>query len=122
MTVDLQVVDSATLVQRRNNEKMYDIFTTGMSLSAGPDPAPLPPLRLARLDLPRSITSRMDADPRGARPDEAQGPLEEVRRTFYERAVIRYSDLFGLRAMQASVKGYNEKMAFPRFYDVWLNK
>jgi len=30
--------------------------------------------------------------------------------------VIRYGDLFGLRAMQASVKGYNEKMAFPRFY------
>jgi len=24
--------------------------------------------------------------------------------------------------MQASVKGYNEKMAFPRFYNVWLDK
>ena len=28
----------------------------------------------------------------------------------------------GLRAMQAYVKGYNEKMAFPRFYNVWLDK
>jgi glutaredoxin 2 len=24
--------------------------------------------------------------------------------------------------MQASVKGYNEKMAFPRFHNVWLDK
>jgi hypothetical protein len=24
--------------------------------------------------------------------------------------------------MQASVKGYNEKMAFPRFYNVWLDR
>ena len=46
-----------------------------------------------------------------------------MHRVFYERVpVIRYGDLFGLRAMQASVKGYNEKMAFPRFHNVWLDK
>ena len=31
VNVDLQVVDWATLVQRRNNPQMYDIFATGMS-------------------------------------------------------------------------------------------
>src|SRR5438105_4452760 len=40
MTIDLQVVDWATLVQRRNNEKMYEIFTTGMTLV--PDPTKPP--------------------------------------------------------------------------------
>src|SRR5216117_4229437 len=29
-TIDLQVVDWATLVKRRNNPKEYDVFTTGM--------------------------------------------------------------------------------------------
>jgi hypothetical protein len=48
---------------------------------------------------------------------------EEVHRFFYERVpVIRYGDLLGLRAMQASVKGFNESMAFPRFYNVWLDR
>ena len=46
VTVDLQVVDWATLVQHRNNPQMYDIFTTGVSFV--PDPASVPPLRLAR--------------------------------------------------------------------------
>ena len=48
---------------------------------------------------------------------------EQMHKVFYEKVpVIRYGDLFGLRAMQATVKGFNEKMAFPRFYNVWLDK
>ena len=35
--VDLQVVDWATLVQRRNKPELFDIFSTGFTLS--PDPA-----------------------------------------------------------------------------------
>ena len=37
MTIDLQVVDWATLVQRRGKPELYDIFSTGFSLN--PDPA-----------------------------------------------------------------------------------
>ena len=40
MVIDLQVVDWATLVQRRNNPQMYDIFTTGMAFV--PDPRSTP--------------------------------------------------------------------------------
>jgi len=65
----------------------------------------------------------MDAIRKEPDPTKRKVLWEEVHRTFYERVpVIRYGDLFGLRAMQASVKGYNEKMAFPRFYNVWLDK
>src|SRR6266567_3337752 len=123
MTIDLQVVDWATLVQRRNNEKMYEIFTTGMTLV--PDPTQHPYLRC---DWPgwtcdEAITSRMDAIRKEPDPKKRMALWEEVHRVFYERVpVIRYGDLFGLRAMQAYVKGYNEKMAFPRFYNVWLDK
>jgi hypothetical protein len=36
--------------------------------------------------------------------------------------VIRYGDLFGLRAMRTTVKGYNEKTELIRFHNVWLDK
>jgi ABC-type transport system substrate-binding protein len=35
--VDLQVLDWATLVQRRNKPELWDLFTTGITF--GPDPA-----------------------------------------------------------------------------------
>ena len=34
--VDLQVVDWATLVQRRNKPELYDVFSTGLTFSADP--------------------------------------------------------------------------------------
>src|SRR4030095_13573664 len=126
MTIDLQVVDWATLVQRRDNEKMYDIFTTGMTLVADPNQHPhLPSHRCTCPGWPcdEPIVSRMDAIRKEPDPAKRKALWEEVNRTFYERVpVIRYGDLFGLRAMQATVKGFNEKMAFPRFYNVWLDK
>ena len=81
MTIDLQVVDWATLVQRRNNEKMYDIFTTGMSLV--PDPTQHPYLRC---DWPgwtcdEDITSRMDAIRKEPDPTKRKALWEEVHRT-----------------------------------------
>ena len=36
--------------------------------------------------------------------------------------MIRYGDLFGLRGDADAVKGFNENDAFPRFYNVWLDK
>ncbi len=36
--------------------------------------------------------------------------------------VIRYGDLFGLRAIRNTVKGYNEKMERMRATDVWLDR
>ena len=75
MVIDLQVVDWATLVQRRNNPQMYDIFTTGMAFV--PDPTQHPYLRC---DWPGwscddEIQKRMDADPARVRPAAAEGTL-----------------------------------------------
>jgi len=42
---------------------------------------------------------------------------------FYEKVpAIRYGDLFGLRAIRNTVKGYNEKMERMRVTDVWLDR
>jgi len=123
MVIDLQVVDWATLVQRRNNPQMYDIFTTGMAFV--PDPTQHPYLRC---DWPGwtcddEIGKRMDAIRRESDPKKRKALWDEVNRRFYEYVpAIRYGDIFGFRAMQAYVKGFNENMSFPRFYNVWLDK
>jgi hypothetical protein len=36
--------------------------------------------------------------------------------------VIRYGDLFGLRAARKTVMGFSEKTERPRFWGVWLEK
>jgi len=123
MVVDLQVVDWATLVQRRNNPQVYDIFTTGMAFV--PDPTQHPYLRC---DWPGwacddEIQKRMDAIRRESDPRRRKALWDEVNKRFYEYVpVIRYGDVFGFRAMQATVKGFTEGMSFPRFYNVWLDK
>jgi hypothetical protein len=44
-------------------------------------------------------------------------------RTFYEKVpVIRYGDLFGLRAASKKMRDFNEKTERIRFYNVWLDK
>ena len=123
LRVDLQVVDWATLVQRRNNPQMYDIFTTGMSFV--PDPTQHPYLRC---DWPgwtcdEQIQQGLDAIRRETDQAKRRAIWEQIHKRFYEYVpAIRYGDIFGLRAMQAYVKGFNESMTFPRFYNVWLDK
>jgi peptide/nickel transport system substrate-binding protein len=123
INVDLQVLDWATLVQRRNNPQMYDIFSTGMTLV--PDPTQHPYLRC---DWPGwtcdpDINGRLDAIRRETDQKKRMALWEEVHKLFYERVpVLRFGDLLGLRAMQAHLKGFNESMAFPRFHTVWLEK
>jgi peptide/nickel transport system substrate-binding protein len=123
INVDLQVLDWATLVQRRNNPQMYDIFSTGMTLV--PDPTQHPYLRCEwpGWTCDPDINGRLDAIRRETDQKKRMALWEEVHKLFYERVpVIRFGDLLGLRAMQAHVKGFNESMAFPRFHNVWLEK
>ena len=48
---------------------------------------------------------------------------EQQTRQFYEKVpVIRYGDLFGLRAARNTVKDFNDKTERVRFYNVWLEK
>jgi ABC-type transport system substrate-binding protein len=48
---------------------------------------------------------------------------EQMHKVFYEKVpVIRYGDLFGLRAIRNTTKGFNEKTERIRFYNVWVEK
>ncbi|HEX9420414.1 MAG TPA: hypothetical protein VGA81_15265, partial [Methylomirabilota bacterium] len=56
-------------------------------------------------------------------PKKRMALWEQQTRQFYEKVpVIRYGDLFGLRATRNTVKGFNDKTERIRFYNVWLEK
>ncbi|PYM14085.1 MAG: peptide ABC transporter substrate-binding protein [Candidatus Rokuibacteriota bacterium] len=122
-TIDLQVVDWATLVKRRNNPKEYDAFTTG--IGAFYDPTQhvyLGPNWPGWTDEPE--INRLLGEMAGESDYKKRYALwEQTTRLFYEKVpVARYGDLFGLRAMRKHVKGFDTKPERPRFYNVWLEK
>src|SRR2546425_1301046 len=99
--VDLQVVDWATLVKRRNNSKEYDAFTTG--IGAIYDPAHV---NFLTASWPGWTTDedilKLQAElARETDPKKRMDLWEQQTRQFYEKVpVIRYGDLFGLRAIR----------------------
>jgi peptide/nickel transport system substrate-binding protein len=121
--IDLQVVDWATLVKRRNNPKEYDVFTTGTGLFYDPThPDFLTPT------WPGWTTDeeilRMQAElARETDPKKRYALWEQQHRVFYDKVpVARYGDLHGLHAMRSHVKGYNERLEWIRFHNVWLDR
>ena len=121
--IDLQVVDWATLVKRRNNPKEYDVFTTGIGAFYDPTHAvfltPSWPGWTTDEDIQR-IQSELA---RETDPKKRMALWEQQTRQFYEKVpVIRYGDLFGLRAARTTVRDFNEKTERVRFYNVWLEK
>ena len=121
--VDLQVVDWATLVKRRNNPKEYDAFTTGMGTFYDPTHHVYLTPSWPGWTSDEEILGLQSQLARETDPRRRYALWERQTRLFYEKVpVIRYGDLFGLRAMQAGVQGFNEKTERIRFYNVWLEK
>jgi len=93
--IDLQVVDWATLVKRRNNSKEYDAFTTGIGAIYDPTH-----VNFSTATWPGWTTDETSEAPgrarAGDRPQEAHGDVGAADRQFYEKVpVIRYGDLAG---------------------------
>src|SRR2546428_2953954 len=121
--IDLQVVDWATLVKRRNNPKEYDAFTTGIGAAYDPTHHVYLTASWPGWNNDEAILSLLAELARETDPKRRFALWEMQTRQFYEKVpVIRYGDLFGLRAMRTSMKGFNEKTERIRFYNVWLDK
>jgi peptide/nickel transport system substrate-binding protein len=121
--IDLQVVDWATLVKRRNNPKEYDVFTTGMGSFYDPTHhiylTPHWPGWTSDPDIAR-IQEELarETDPR-----KRYARWEQQHTLFYEKVpVIRYGDLFGLRAIRKTVRGFNDRTDRIRVWNVWLDQ
>ena len=121
--IDLQVVDWATLVKRRNNSKEYDVFTTGMGAFYDPTHHIYLTPSWPGWTTDEGIQKMKPALARETDPRSAWRSGSSMTRQFYEKVpVIRYGDLFGLRAARNTVKGFNETTERVRFYNVWLEK
>jgi peptide/nickel transport system substrate-binding protein len=121
--IDLQVVDWATLVKRRNNAKEYDVFTTGMGAFYDPTHHIYLTSTWPGWTSDEDILKLQAELARETDPKKRMALWEQQTRQFYEKVpVIRYGDLFGLRAARNTLKGFDETNERVRFYNVWLEK
>ena len=122
-TIDLQVVDWATLVKRRNNSKEYDAFTTGIGPQYDPTNSNVLNCSWPGWTCDEEIQTIKGAMIRETDYKKRLALWEQMHKAFYEKVpVIRYGDLFGLRAASKKVRGLNEKTERMRMYNVWLEK
>jgi peptide/nickel transport system substrate-binding protein len=121
--IDLQVVDWATLVKRRNNSKEYDAFTTGIGAFYDPTHVAFLTAGWPGWTTDEDILKLQAELARETDVKKRQALWEQQTRQFFEKVpVIRYGDLFGLRAIRNTTKGFNEKTERIRFYNVWVEK
>jgi peptide/nickel transport system substrate-binding protein len=117
--VDLQVLDWATVVQRRNKPELWDLFTTGITFS--PDPALTSNLQCnwpgwwCHEDKERLLAELIrEGDPRKRR-----AIIERIQAVFYEDVGrIKMGDLFTMYATR-DLKGFQSN-PFLYFWNAWL--
>ena len=119
--VDLQVLDWATVVQRRNKPELWDIFTTGITF--GPDPALTSNLQCdwpgwwcheekekALAELIREID-----------PKKRRAIIERIQAVFYEDVGrIKMGDIFIMYATR-DLKGFAGG-PYLHFWDTWVTR
>jgi len=123
--IDLQVIDWASVIQRRNNPKEYDAFTTGMGAEEMYEPTLHGALSCAwpGWNCDEEVQKIQVELARETDPKKRYALWERQTLLFYEKVpLIGYGNLFGLRAIRSTVKGYNEKTDRIRLFNVWLDK
>ena len=121
MTIDLQVVDWATLVKRRNNSKEYDAFTTGIGPQYDPTNSNVLSCSWPGWTCDEEIQSIKATMIKETDQKKRFALWEQMHKAFYEKVpVIRYGDLFGLRAASKRLRDLNEKTERVRLYNAWL--
>jgi peptide/nickel transport system substrate-binding protein len=120
--VDLQVLDWATLVQRRSKPELFDIFSTGFTLN--PDPAIATAIQC---NWPGSwcleekdkllVEMARETDPKKRR-----AMIEKVQALFYEDVGrIKFGDYFDLWVTRKEVRGFKPG-PYLYFWNSWIAK
>jgi peptide/nickel transport system substrate-binding protein len=120
--IDLQVVDWATLVQRRNKPEVWDVFSTAITFN--PEPAYNTGVQCnwpgwwCHEDKDRWL----DAVARESEPRKRKAMWDKVQAIFYEDVGrVKFGDFFTLEVTRKELHGYHPtgEMAF---WNVWLSK
>jgi peptide/nickel transport system substrate-binding protein len=120
--VDLQVVDWATLVQRRNKPELFDLFSTGFTFN--PDPALGAALQC---NWPgwwcgEEKDKLMAEMARETDPGKRRALIERVQAIFYEDVGrIKLGDYYPLQAMRKELRGFKSG-PYLYFWNAWLAK
>jgi peptide/nickel transport system substrate-binding protein len=121
-TVDLQVVEWATLVQRRQQPAEYDFFVTFNSMSPAP---PLYQLWLFEYWPGWWVDAEKDAlleeFNQTVDPAEQFAAWEQIQAKIYEEvAIIKVGNFYGLALASPDLKGLQPIYTMP-FYNVWVD-
>jgi peptide/nickel transport system substrate-binding protein len=118
--IDLQVVDWATLVQRRNKPELYDVFSTGFTFN--PDPGLATSVQCAwpgwwcheeKDRLLEQFAKEND-------PGKRRAIWERIQQIFYEDVGrIKFGDSFALGVLRKEVRGFQAVNELP-LWNVWL--
>jgi peptide/nickel transport system substrate-binding protein len=118
--IDLQVVDWATLVQRRNKPELFDVFSTGFTFN--PEPA----LSTAAIcNWPgwwcqEDKDQWMDSLARETDQRKRRAMWEKVQQIFYEDVGrIKFGDSFSLEVFRKEVQGHRPTNEL-NLWNVWL--
>lgn len=120
--IDLQVLDWATLVQRRSDPAKYDVFVTGMIFAIDPTY-----VLVLNCDWPGwtcfpAIDNLMNKLAQEIVFEERFETWEEIQKVFWEEVpVIKFGDFSILRLKQKIVKGH-KNLIETFFWNVWLEK
>ena len=122
-TTELDVVDWATLTDRRNDPAEWDLFTTGITFRI--DPVMLPFMMGTtwpgwwdsdrKVELTAELQQETDFDARFE-------IWEEIQELFYEEVpLIKIADQFNLNARSPQLQGFEGFVQLsPSFWNVWL--
>jgi peptide/nickel transport system substrate-binding protein len=118
--IDLQVVDWATLVQRRNKPEAFDVFSTAITFN--PEPAYNTGVQC---NWPgwwcqEEKDRWLDSVARESEPRKRKAMWEKVQQHFYEDVGrIKFGDFFTLDVTRKDVRGYTSLNELP-LWNVWL--
>jgi peptide/nickel transport system substrate-binding protein len=118
--IDLQVVDWATLVQRRNKPEAWDVFSTGITFNPEPAFSTAAACGWPGWWCHEDKEQWMAAMARETDHKKRKAMWDKVQQIFYEDVGrVKLGDFFGLTAVRKEVHGFRPTNEM-NFWNVWL--
>jgi peptide/nickel transport system substrate-binding protein len=119
-TIDLQVLDWATLVQRRGKPELWDVFSTGFTFSADPALATAVQCNWPGWWCQEEKERTLEALLKESDQKKRKALWERVQQLFYEDAGrIKFGDYFTLDVIRKELRGFQSTPEL-YFWNAWL--
>jgi peptide/nickel transport system substrate-binding protein len=118
--VDLQVVDWATLVQRRNKPELHDVFSTGFGFTADPALATSIQCNWPGWWCHEEKEKLLSEMVREVDPKKRRVLIDRIQAVFYEDVGrIKFGDFFSLDVVRKDLRGFQSTPEL-FFWNAWL--